>query len=260
MESSPSICRWPSHFNLGNLPTYYTSLYMMSALVLQKLESIRNKFSIGADQGEKKCLASKKMGGLGIGSIHGLNIGLLFKWVWRLLTHPSDLWARVVINIHGSNGGIFDDHARYSSASPWCSIMKSINNIKRKDVLLEVVPSELNLILFLLPSGMFLSLIRWKGIDAGLVLCPIFQDDVESVNHLFFNCDLAKDLWDLLAKWWDLNIPVCANILEWYSWLDSLCASIKACLDSFGEHAVHCKELSGFKYTDNIVRDPFDIM
>ncbi|GKA71232.1 hypothetical protein Tco_0777371, partial [Tanacetum coccineum] len=47
-------------------------------------------------------------------------------------------------------------------------------------------------------------------------------DDVESVNHLFFSCELAKVLWDLLAKWWELDIPVCANILEWYVWLYSL--------------------------------------
>ncbi|KAL7606538.1 hypothetical protein Lser_V15G14664 [Lactuca serriola] len=34
----------------------------------------------------------------------------------------------------------------------------------------------------------------------------------------------------------------------------------KACLDSFGEHAVHCKELSGFKYRHDMVRDVlFDI-
>ncbi|KAI3704356.1 hypothetical protein L1987_74574 [Smallanthus sonchifolius] len=29
----------------------------------------------------------------------------------------------------------------------------------------------------------------------------------------------------------------------------------KACLDSFGEHAVHCKELPGFKYMHDLVRD-----
>ena len=29
----------------------------------------------------------------------------------------------------------------------------------------------------------------------------------------------------------------------------------KACLDSFGEHAVHCKELPGFKYRHDLVRD-----
>nr|GEV31207.1 auxilin-like protein [Tanacetum cinerariifolium] len=34
----------------------------------------------------------------------------------------------------------------------------------------------------------------------------------------------------------------------------------RACLDSFGEHAVHCKKLSGFKYRHDMVRDVlFDI-
>jgi hypothetical protein len=29
----------------------------------------------------------------------------------------------------------------------------------------------------------------------------------------------------------------------------------KAYLDTFGEHAVHCRELPGFKYRHNLVRD-----
>ncbi|GJX76964.1 hypothetical protein Tco_0323775 [Tanacetum coccineum] len=66
-----------------------------------------------------------------------------------------------------------------------------------------------------------------KCIDVGSVLCPICQDDVEYVNHTFFSCEMAKVLWDLLARWWELDIPICANILEWYSWLDSLHASPK---------------------------------
>lgn len=35
----------------------------------------------------------------------------------------------------------------------------------------------------------------------------------------------------------------------------------KACLDSFGEHAVHCKKLSGFKYIHDLAKDVlFDIV
>ncbi|KAJ0558888.1 putative exostosin [Helianthus annuus] len=35
----------------------------------------------------------------------------------------------------------------------------------------------------------------------------------------------------------------------------------KACLDSFGEHAIHCRELPGFKYRHDLVRDVlFDIV
>ena len=60
-----------------------------------------------------------------------------------------------------------------------------------------------------------------KGIDIGSILCPICTNDIESVNHIFFNCGLAQDLWGLLANWWALDIPFCANISEWYDWLDS---------------------------------------
>ncbi|GJT58985.1 putative reverse transcriptase domain-containing protein [Tanacetum coccineum] len=43
--------------------------------------------------------------------------------------------------------------------------------------------------------------------------------------------------------------------------VDAICLVFrKACVDSFGEHAVHCKELPGFKYRHNMVRDVlFDI-
>ena len=38
--------------------------------------------------------------------------------------------------------------------------------------------------------------------------------------------------------------------------VDEICPVCrKACLDTFGEHAVHCKELPGFKYRHDMVRD-----
>ncbi|GJW40259.1 hypothetical protein Tco_0066104 [Tanacetum coccineum] len=43
--------------------------------------------------------------------------------------------------------------------------------------------------------------------------------------------------------------------------VDAICPFYhKACLDSFGEHAVHCKELPSFKYRHDMVMDVlFDI-
>ena len=41
----------------------------------------------------------------------------------------------------------------------------------------------------------------------------------------------------------------------------SVTVSRKACLNTFGEHAVHCKELRGFKYIHDFARDVlFDIL
>ncbi|GKC45708.1 hypothetical protein Tco_1063430 [Tanacetum coccineum] len=93
---------------------------MMPASVRDKLEMFRNNFFLGCDQDEKKmswvkwkrCLASRKQGGLGIGSIFGLNIGLLFKWIWRFLANPSDLWSRVIQKIYGPCGSIKEVSSR----------------------------------------------------------------------------------------------------------------------------------------------------
>ncbi|GJZ54916.1 putative RNA-directed DNA polymerase, eukaryota, reverse transcriptase zinc-binding domain protein [Tanacetum coccineum] len=61
---------------LGNLPTYFMSIYLMPVSIRSKLESMRSKFFRGADQNDskmawikwEKCLSSKKKGGLGIGN------------------------------------------------------------------------------------------------------------------------------------------------------------------------------------------------
>ncbi|GJX66973.1 RNA-directed DNA polymerase, eukaryota, reverse transcriptase zinc-binding domain protein [Tanacetum coccineum] len=66
-----------------------------------------------------------------------------------------------------------------------------------------------------------------KDIDVGSILCPICMEDVETANHIFFSCNMAKDLWSMFAKWWDIDIPVCANSTDWFEWLDDLNVSNK---------------------------------
>ncbi|GKA33410.1 RNA-directed DNA polymerase, eukaryota [Tanacetum coccineum] len=71
------------------------------------------------------------------------------------------------------------------------------------------------------------SRVNRRGIDVDSILSPICLGDLETVNHFFFNCVLAKDLWHLLAKWWEMDIPVCGNFADWFDWLDSLYFPIK---------------------------------
>ena len=60
-----------------------------------------------------------------------------------------------------------------------------------------------------------------KGIDVASLLCPICSEHVECVDHLFFSCDMTRDIWALLTRWCQLDIPEISNIVEWFSWLDS---------------------------------------
>ncbi|GJT15508.1 hypothetical protein Tco_0874214, partial [Tanacetum coccineum] len=64
--------------------------------------------------------------------------------------------------------------------------------------------------------------------DIDSILCPTCHGDVEMVNRIFFNYGMAKDLWTLLANWWDLDILMRANNTEWFDWLDSLHVSNRA--------------------------------
>ncbi|GJR26099.1 RNA-directed DNA polymerase, eukaryota [Tanacetum coccineum] len=77
-----------------------------------------------------KVLASKKYGGLGVSSFYALNRALLFKWVWRYLSHDNSLWFRVIAAIHDSNGQVLS--ASYHST--WSSIIKEVNSLKDKGV------------------------------------------------------------------------------------------------------------------------------
>ncbi|GJR88342.1 RNA-directed DNA polymerase, eukaryota, reverse transcriptase zinc-binding domain protein [Tanacetum coccineum] len=182
-------------------------------------------------------LVSVAVGGLGIGSIFALNVGLLFKWIWRFMQNSSDLWARVIKAIYGHNGGIHTDSTR-SSNQALC-IAESRIGAKSEDSSMhlqlqgnqlvtsirfpaqktrEVVLKPLNYrvcktllemcyLISVTPGyGRLISpkdtqlLLLSAGIDVDSLLCPICNEDVETVNHLFFSCDMAKDLWALLAR------------------------------------------------------------
>ncbi|KAL4589776.1 hypothetical protein LXL04_002686 [Taraxacum kok-saghyz] len=71
----------------------------------------------------------------------------------------------------------------------------------------------------------------------------------------------------ILGWSWPAYVPVEYRTILKYRLLiplfsvDKLCSICrKACLDSFGEHAIHCKNLPGFKYQHDMVRDVlFDV-
>nr|GEX00751.1 RNA-directed DNA polymerase, eukaryota, reverse transcriptase zinc-binding domain protein [Tanacetum cinerariifolium] len=103
---------------------------------------MRNQFFLGGESGEKKiswvswkkCLASKKMEGLGIGSIFTLNAGLILKLIWRFLKNTSDLWIKVIKDIYGENGGISKESMHRSNLSPWSGILYSVKALKHNGI------------------------------------------------------------------------------------------------------------------------------
>ncbi|GKB35559.1 RNA-directed DNA polymerase, eukaryota, partial [Tanacetum coccineum] len=123
---------------LGSTPIYNMSIFKVPKSVLNYMESLRRNFFNGFQEGDRKIawvkwskvLASKKFRGLGVSSFFALNRALLFKWVWRYLSHDNSLWSQIISALHGLNGHVLS--AAFNST--WSSIITEVNSLKVKGV------------------------------------------------------------------------------------------------------------------------------
>ncbi|GKB48127.1 RNA-directed DNA polymerase, eukaryota [Tanacetum coccineum] len=60
-----------------------------------------------------------------------------------------------------------------------------------------------------------------RGIDIPTIACPSCNGNVESSNHIFFGCGNAKDIWNIIRNWCDIQFPACTSFEHWKSWFDS---------------------------------------
>ncbi|GJY07331.1 hypothetical protein Tco_0374385 [Tanacetum coccineum] len=81
----------------------------------------------------KKILTAKKKGGLGVSSFFALNRALLFKWIWRFISHGTSLWSRFIKVIYG-DGDAPDNPSILSRRSPWTDIIREFDTLSRKGI------------------------------------------------------------------------------------------------------------------------------
>ncbi|GKD63266.1 hypothetical protein Tco_1305374, partial [Tanacetum coccineum] len=126
---------------LGSIPLYCLSLFKAPIKIINALESIRARFFWGFKENSKgiswvkwnSILASRNVGGLGVGSLHAKNLGLLGKWKWRFLTKKDALWRKVIYGFCGSDGGFDSCRSSRSCQGIWCEIVKAISSIENLD-------------------------------------------------------------------------------------------------------------------------------
>nr|GEX79669.1 SKP1-like protein 1B [Tanacetum cinerariifolium] len=149
---------------------------LMPISIRNNLESMCNKLFIGYDRNDKKmtwvkwkrCLAGKNQDDLGD------------SWQWSL------------------------NRGKGFSVAPARNLVDAL--ILDVDIVAtrwnRLIPIKVIVFLWRLYLNKLLTKVNLdrKGMDIGSILCPACQSNVETVNHIFFNSDLAKDLWALLAK------------------------------------------------------------
>ncbi|GKA19294.1 RNA-directed DNA polymerase, eukaryota, reverse transcriptase zinc-binding domain protein [Tanacetum coccineum] len=92
------------------------------------------------------------------------------------------------------------------------------------------IPIKVNIFIWKLLLDKLPTLVNMdkKGIHVASLLCRVCNEHVENIDHLFFSYGMAKDLWDLLARWCALDLPEASTIEDWFTWLDAAQMSKRA--------------------------------
>ncbi|XP_071733564.1 uncharacterized protein [Rutidosis leptorrhynchoides] len=89
----------------------------------------------------------------------------------------------------------------------------------------KFIPRKVNIFLwrFRLPTRWNLSA---KGIDIDSIVCPVCNNGVETREHLFFDCDIARDVWHKIQVWLDCGMPVLSSWDSFVVWLEGTRLSV----------------------------------
>lgn len=124
-------------FTLMSTPNYLLSLFTISVLVANKIESMFKNFlwNDGLECHHYHLVDWKTIfnmmdnGGLGSRKILYHNRALLAKWLWRFGTKKDSLWLKVVVTRFGELSGWESKEVR---ARHGCGIWKSIMKVKNE--------------------------------------------------------------------------------------------------------------------------------
>jgi hypothetical protein len=115
---------------LNAIPIFYLSFLKIPNKVWKKVVRIQREFLWGGVKGGKKIswvkwsvvCRDRKKGGLGVRDIRIVNLSLLTKWRWRLLSPGRPLWKEVLVAKYGEyilHHVNWSNFRTPSSASSW---------------------------------------------------------------------------------------------------------------------------------------------
>ncbi|GKC56064.1 RNA-directed DNA polymerase, eukaryota, reverse transcriptase zinc-binding domain protein [Tanacetum coccineum] len=149
------------------------------------------------------------------GGVEASQLDALSELVTSITLRPCG--DRLVWNLE--NSGVFTvasirkciDNGRFPGGDVSVKWIKSVPikvNILAWKIACDVMPTRLN--------------ISRRGIIVDTIRCPICNAGVESSNHLFFSCDVARHLMQKVCKWWDVSLSEFSSFEGWKNWMCAL--------------------------------------
>ncbi|XP_074315639.1 uncharacterized protein LOC141651843 [Silene latifolia] len=121
----------------NSLPTYVMSIFKIPVNFCDELRSLISRFWWGHEEGKrgiswvawKRLCRPKGLGGMGFRDFHMFNIALIGKQVWRLMTEPDNLWARLMRARYYPTGDFSTAELGYNPSYTWRGILEARKEI-----------------------------------------------------------------------------------------------------------------------------------
>ncbi|CAI9266205.1 unnamed protein product [Lactuca saligna] len=211
---------------LGNLPTFYLSLFAAPLGVIETLEKIRRNFIWGGTNNEHKIrwvtwdtiLAPKEAGGLGMGSIKAMNLALLAKWKWKFFSRAKlDMDSDIIrrnqeesrwefdfaidgkFHVAGLRGTIDRaGHLAPDGAFTWSKwIPNKVNRFVWR-ARIDRIPSA--------------SALMRRGVNIQGETCSVCISGSETADHMLVTCPFAIAIWNRIWNWCEIILPQLSNV------------------------------------------------
>nr|GEW34336.1 RNA-directed DNA polymerase, eukaryota [Tanacetum cinerariifolium] len=101
-----------------------------------------------------------------------------------------------------------------SSKTRWIKAVPIKVNVHAWKVKLDGLPTRLN--------------ISRRGINIESILCPMCGKAVESTSHIFFTCQMSKEILRKIFRWWDIDYMKISSYEEWLYWILNMRLSVKS--------------------------------
>nr|GEZ41557.1 RNA-directed DNA polymerase, eukaryota [Tanacetum cinerariifolium] len=101
-----------------------------------------------------------------------------------------------------------------SSKTCWIKAVPIKVNVHAWKVKLNGLPTRLN--------------ISRRGIDIESILYLMCGKAVESTSHIFFTCQISKEILRMISRWWDIDYMEISYYEEWLDWILNIRLSVKS--------------------------------
>ncbi|GJZ41692.1 RNA-directed DNA polymerase, eukaryota, reverse transcriptase zinc-binding domain protein [Tanacetum coccineum] len=120
------------------------------------------------------------------------------RWIWKLENTGEFSVASVRRKIDEKMMSSLNCNTR------WVKYVPIKVNVQAWKVMTDSLPTRFN--------------ISRRGICIDLILCAICNKGVETSRHLFFSCELARHVMNLIIRWWNVSSSVFESYEEWLEW------------------------------------------